>query len=54
MGFLSDAVERIRKELERDPPREKTLLLRTRSAPPPLDLAAALRAPGVSIIAAIK
>ncbi len=54
MGFLSDAVERIRKELERDPPREKTLLLRTRSAPPPLDLAAALRAPGVSIIGAIK
>jgi indole-3-glycerol phosphate synthase len=54
MGSLSDAVERVRKELERDPPPENTLLLRTRSAPPPLDVAAPLRVPGVSIIAAIK
>jgi len=54
MGFLTDAVDRTRKEIERDPPPERTLLLRTRSAPPPLDLTAALRAPGVSIIAEIK
>ncbi len=54
MGFLTDAVDRIRKELERDPPPEKTLLLRTRSAPSPLDLTADLREPGVSIIGEIK
>lgn len=54
MGFLTDAVERVRKELERDPLPEKTLLMRIRSAPSPLDLIAALRAPGVSVIAELK
>jgi indole-3-glycerol phosphate synthase len=54
MGFLSEVVERVRKELERDPPPERTLLMRTRSAPPPRDFAAALARPGTSIIAEIK
>lgn len=54
MGFLTEAVERVRKELERDPLSEKSLLLRTRTVPSPLDLAAALRTPEVSIIAEVK
>jgi indole-3-glycerol phosphate synthase len=54
MGFLSEAVERLRKELDLHPLPERTLLLRTRSAPPIRDLAGALRSPGVSIIAEVK
>jgi indole-3-glycerol phosphate synthase len=53
MGFLTEAIERARKELERHPLPERTLLLRTRSAPPPRDFAGALRGGKVSIIAEV-
>jgi indole-3-glycerol phosphate synthase len=54
MGFLTQAVERVRRELERHPPADDGSLLRAESMPPPLDFAAALRAPGIGIIAEVK
>jgi indole-3-glycerol phosphate synthase len=54
MGFLTETVERVRQELERSPLPERTLLLRTRSAPPVRDLEEALQGPPVSIIAEVK
>jgi indole-3-glycerol phosphate synthase len=54
MGFLTDIVERVRRDLERDPPDEGHLSLRVRSMPPARDFAAALSGPGVSIVAEVK
>jgi indole-3-glycerol phosphate synthase len=54
VGFLTDAVAQVRRDLERRPPSEGTLLLRTRIAPPPLDFEAALRRPGTSLVAEVK
>jgi indole-3-glycerol phosphate synthase len=51
VGFLSEAVERVRRSLDRDPPNEGTLLMRTRARPQALDLAAALGGPSTSIVA---
>jgi len=54
VGFLTDLVASVRRDLERRPLPEGTLLLHARSAPPVRDLEAALRAPGVSLIAEVK
>lgn len=54
MGFLTDAVERTRRELQTRPRRDGTLVLQTRALPPPRDLEAALRAPGIGVIAEVK
>ena len=54
MGFLSDLVAAVRRDLERSPLSEGGLLLHARSAPEPLDLEAALGSPGVSVIAEVK
>jgi len=54
MGFLTDTVARVRRDLERSPLPEGTLLLHARSASPPRDLEAALRRPGLSVIAEVK
>jgi indole-3-glycerol phosphate synthase len=54
MGFLTDVVQRVRRELDEHPLPEGTLLLRTQAAPPPLDLEAALRRPGMGVVAEVK
>ena len=54
VGFLTEAVERVRKDLELRPLNEGTLLLRTRAVPPPRDFRSALAGPGVGIIAEVK
>ncbi|MFN2589298.1 MAG: indole-3-glycerol phosphate synthase TrpC [Actinomycetota bacterium] len=54
MGFLTDAVDRVRLELRERPLPEGTLLLRTRVAPAPADFEAALRRPGISLVAEVK
>jgi len=54
MGFLTDVVGRVRRDLDEHPLPEGTLLLRTQSAPPPLDLESALRRPGMGLIAEVK
>ena len=54
MAFLTEAVERVRRELDRNPLPEGTLLLRTQSLPPPVDFAGALRRPGIGVIAEVK
>ncbi len=54
MGFLTEIVERTRKELLERPLDEGHLWMRTRALPPARDLEAALRAPGVSIVAEVK
>jgi indole-3-glycerol phosphate synthase len=54
VGFLTEAVDRVRRDLERRPIREGTLLLQTRSLPAPIDLDVALRAPGIGVIAEVK
>ena len=54
MGFLTDVVDRIRRDLSADPPDPVSLRERAAAAPPPRDLAAALRAPGIGVIAEIK
>jgi indole-3-glycerol phosphate synthase len=51
VGFLSEAVEKVRRSLDRDPPNEGTLLMRIRARPQALDLAAALGGPSIPIIA---
>jgi indole-3-glycerol phosphate synthase len=54
VGFLTDMVERVRRDLQDRPLAEGTLLLRTKVAPAPADFERALRAPGLSIIAEVK
>jgi indole-3-glycerol phosphate synthase len=54
MGFLTDVVGRVRRELDEHPLPEGTLLLRSQSAPPPLDLEAALRRSGMGVVAEVK
>ena len=54
MGFLTDVVKRVRRELDEHPLPEGTLLLRTQAAPPPVDLEAALRRPGIGVVAEVK
>jgi indole-3-glycerol phosphate synthase len=54
MGFLTEVVGRVRRELDEHPLPEGTLLLRTQSAPPPVDLESALRRPGMGLIAEVK
>lgn len=54
MGFLTEHIERVRKSLLERPLDEGSLLLRTRALPPPIDLEAALRKPGMSLIAEVK
>jgi indole-3-glycerol phosphate synthase len=54
MGFLTDAVERVRRDLDRNPLPEGTLLLRVRALPPAADFHAALAGPGTSVIAEVK
>jgi indole-3-glycerol phosphate synthase len=54
MGFLTEVVDSVRRDLERRPLAEGSLLLHARTAPPPRDFEAALRSPGVSIIAEVK
>ena len=55
MGFLSDIVERVRRDLERSPLDEGALYARCMSLPPARDFAGALReAPGTAVIAEVK
>jgi indole-3-glycerol phosphate synthase len=54
MGFLTDVVARVRRDLIERPLNEGTLLLRARALPPPRDLEGALRGPGMSLIAEVK
>jgi len=54
VGFLSDTIERVRRDLDRRPLHEGNLLLHARSLPPPIDLEAALRAPGIGVVAEVK
>jgi indole-3-glycerol phosphate synthase len=54
MGFLTDVVGRVRRELDEHPLPEGTLLLRSQALPPPLDLEAALRRPGMGVVAEVK
>jgi indole-3-glycerol phosphate synthase len=60
VGFLTDLVEQLRRDLDRRPLSEGSLLLRSRVVPPPLDFQAALGGPGVpggpgvSLIAEVK
>jgi indole-3-glycerol phosphate synthase len=54
MGFLTDVVKRVRRELDVHPLPEGTLLLRTQAAPPPVDLEATLRRPGIGVVAEVK
>ncbi len=54
MGFLTDVVGRVRRELDQHPLPEGTLLLRTQAAPPAVDLEEALRRPGMGLIAEVK
>jgi indole-3-glycerol phosphate synthase len=54
MGFLTEMVERVRRDLRDRPPAPGSLLLRTRALPPPADFEAALRTPDMSLIAEVK
>jgi indole-3-glycerol phosphate synthase len=55
MGFLSEVVEDVRRELERRPLDDGSLLARARSSPPPRDFVGALRrAPLPAVIAEVK
>ena len=54
MGFLSDAVERVRKDLERNPLDDSALMSRVASSPPARDLLAAIRARSPALVAEIK
>ena len=55
MGFLTDVVERVRRELERAPLDEGALLARCMSLPPPRDFVAALRTSArPAVIAEVK
>jgi indole-3-glycerol phosphate synthase len=54
VAFLTDVVDGVRRRLAADPPDEAALRARVAAMPPPRDLEAALRAPGVGVIAEIK
>jgi indole-3-glycerol phosphate synthase len=54
VGFLTEIVERTRKEFLEHLPDEGHLWMRTRVLPPARDLEAALRTPGISILAEIE
>ncbi|HXJ64718.1 MAG TPA: indole-3-glycerol phosphate synthase TrpC [Actinomycetota bacterium] len=55
MGFLTDLVARVRRDLERAPLDEGALYARCMSLPPARDFAGALRgAPGTAVIAEVK
>jgi indole-3-glycerol phosphate synthase len=54
MGFLTEIVSRVRKDLDQRPLAEGSLLLRTRALPAAADFEAALRSPGISLIAEVK
>lgn len=54
MGFLTEAVQRVRKDLERRPSNDGTLLLRTRALPHPVDMKAALFRPDMALVAEVK
>jgi indole-3-glycerol phosphate synthase len=54
MGFLTDIVGRVRRDLDEHPLPEGTLLLRTQAAPPAVDMEEALRRPGMGLIAEVK
>ncbi|MDP9243021.1 MAG: indole-3-glycerol phosphate synthase TrpC [Actinomycetota bacterium] len=54
MGFLSDLVSELRRELDARPLDEAGVHNRARAMPPTTDLEAALRGPGTALIAEIK
>jgi indole-3-glycerol phosphate synthase len=54
VGFLTEMIERVRKDLEQRPLDESMLMLRTRAARRPADFEAALRMAGMSLIAEIR
>ncbi len=54
MGFLTEMVERVRRDLLDRPLAPGNLLLRTRALPAPADFEAALRTPGMALIAEVK
>lgn len=54
MGFLSDLVSELRRELDRRPSDEAALHARARGMPPPRDFEAALGGPGTALIAEVK
>ncbi|MDP9343507.1 MAG: indole-3-glycerol phosphate synthase TrpC [Actinomycetota bacterium] len=54
MGFLTDVVERIRRDLERSPLDEASLLVRASAMPPARDFAVALRSARPAVIAEVK
>ncbi|MFL5768390.1 MAG: indole-3-glycerol phosphate synthase TrpC [Actinomycetota bacterium] len=54
MGFLSDLVAQLRSELAQRPPDEAALRAAVASAPAVRNFEAALRAPGVAVIAEVK
>src|SRR5712691_1152478 len=54
MGFLSEVVERVRRELRDRPPPDRELLARVREGSPSRDFAGSLAGPDVSLIAEIK
>jgi indole-3-glycerol phosphate synthase len=54
MGFLTELVSQVRRDLDLRPLPEGSLLLRTRVAPQPVDFASVLRSPGLSLIAEVK
>ena len=54
MGFLTDLVAEIRRDLERHPLDDGALFARAGGLPPPRDLAAALRSRVPAVIAEVK
>lgn len=54
VGFLSEVVAGVRRNLDRAPPDESALMARVLAMPPPRDFAGALRAGRPSIIAEVK
>src|SRR5438046_10529710 len=54
VAFLTEIVSQVRERLARRPLPEGSLLLRIRAMPPPLDFKAALRGPGLAVIAEVK
>jgi len=54
VGFLTDVAERVRRDLERRPLDEASLLARASATPPARDFAAALRSAPPAVIAEVK
>jgi indole-3-glycerol phosphate synthase len=54
MGFLTDKVSTVRRELERKPPDDSANLARALAMPPPRDFAGALRLGTPAVIAEVK